>query len=117
MPNYPTDPGEGNQGAGTLLVDNVMPHSGKCSLHMKDFSGNQPQHAFIAALPAKFGPILWGRAFVFNTATPSGHGALIKTRYAIPNSTDVDWYEVGYSSTTTTASGTARSAAAGCPSG
>jgi hypothetical protein len=96
VPNYPADPGEGNQGAGSLLVDNVMPHGGKCSLHMKDFSGNQPQHAFIAALPAKFGPVLWGRAFVFNTATPTGHGALIKTRYAIPNSTDVDWYEVGY---------------------
>jgi hypothetical protein len=73
-----------------------MAHSGKCSLHMKDFSGNQPQHAFIAALPAKFGPVLWGRAWVYNTATPSGHGALVKTRYAIPNSTDVDWYEVGY---------------------
>jgi hypothetical protein len=96
VPNYPTDPGEGNQGAGSILVDNVMPHSGKCSLHMKDFSGSQPQHAFIAALPANFGPVLWGRAFVFNTATPTQHGALLKTRYAIPNSADVDWYEVGY---------------------
>jgi hypothetical protein len=96
VPNYPTDPGEGNQGAGSILVDNVMPHGGKCSLHMKDFSGSQPQHAFIAALPANFGPVLWGRAFVFNTATPTQHGALVKTRYAIPNSTDVDWYEVGY---------------------
>jgi hypothetical protein len=96
VPNYPTDPGEGNQGAGSTLVDSVMAHSGKCSLHMKDFSGNQPQHAFIASLPAKFGPVLWGRAWVYNTATPTGHGALVKTRYAIPNSTDVDWYEVGY---------------------
>ena len=96
VPNYPTDPGEGNQGAGSILVDNVMPHAGKCSLHMKDFSGSQPQHAFIAALPANFGPVMWGRAFVFNTATPNSHGALVKTRYAIPNSTDVDWYEVGY---------------------
>ena len=96
VPNYPTDPGEGNQGAGSILVDSVMAHSGKCALHMKDFSGNQPQHAFIASLPAKFGPVMWGRAWVFNTATPSGHGALVKTRYAIPNSTDVDWYEVGY---------------------
>jgi hypothetical protein len=96
VPNYPTDPGEGNQGAGSILVDNVMPHGGKCALHMKDFSGSQPQHAFIAALPANFGPVLWGRAYVFNTATPNQHGALVKTRYAIPNSTDVDWYEVGY---------------------
>ena len=96
VPNYPTDPGEGNQGAGSILVDNVMPHGGKCALHMKDFSGSQPQHAFIAALPASFGPVMWGRAYVFNTSTPNAHGALVKTRYAIPNSTDVDWYEVGY---------------------
>jgi hypothetical protein len=96
VPNYPTDPGEGNQGAGSTLVDNVMPHRGKCSLHMKDFSGSQPQHAFIGGLPAHFGPVLWGSAWVYNTATPSAHGALVKTRYAIPNSTDVDWYEVGY---------------------
>jgi hypothetical protein len=96
VPNYPTDPGEGNQGAGSILVDAVMAHGGKCSLHMKDFSGNQPQHAFIASLPASFGPVMWGRAWVYNTATPTAHGALVKTRYAIPNSTDVDWYEVGY---------------------
>ncbi len=96
VPNYPTDPGEGNQGAGSILVDHDKPHAGNCSLHMKDFSGNQPQHAFIANLPASFGPVLWGRAYVFNTATPTQHGALIKTRYSVPNSTDVDWYEVGY---------------------
>jgi len=97
VPNYPTDPGEGNQGAGGLLVDNVMPHGGsKCSLHMKDFSGDQPQHALLADLPQGFGPVLWGRAWMFNTGAPTQHGALIKTRYAIPNSPDVDWYEVGY---------------------
>jgi hypothetical protein len=96
VPNYPTDPGEGNQGAGSILVDHDKPHSGNCSLHMKDYSGNQPQHALLANLPASFGPVLWGRAYVFNTATPTQHGALIKTRYTVPNSTDVDWYEVGY---------------------
>ena len=96
VPNYPTDPGEGNQGAGSILVDHDKPHAGSCSLHMKDFSGNQPQHALLANLPANFGPTLWGRAYVFNTATPTQHGALIKTRYTVPNSTDVDWYEVGY---------------------
>jgi hypothetical protein len=96
VPNYPTDPGEGNQGAGSILVDHDKPHTGNCSLHMKDFSGNQPQHALLANLPANFGPTLWGRAYVFNTATPTQHGALIKTRYTVPNSTDVDWYEVGY---------------------
>jgi hypothetical protein len=96
VPVYPTDPGEGNQGAGSILVDNEKAHGGMCSLHMKDFSGDQPQHALLAALPASFGPTLWGRAWVFNTAAPTNHGALIKLRYAIPNSTDVDWYEVGY---------------------
>ena len=96
VPNYPTDPGEGNQGAGSLLVDKDKAHGGMCSLHMKDFSGEQPQHALLAKLPPSFGPVLWGRAWVFNTAAPTEHGALIKLRYTVPNSTDVDWYEVGY---------------------
>jgi hypothetical protein len=88
--------GEGNQGAGTTLVDNVKAHSGTCALHMKDFNGDSPQHAYLAALPAGFGPVLWGRAWVFNTSAPTNHGALVKTRYAIANKTDLDWYEVGY---------------------
>ncbi|HVZ70755.1 MAG TPA: hypothetical protein VHJ20_00135 [Polyangia bacterium] len=88
--------GEGNQGAGKTLVDNVMPHAGACSLHMKDFSGDQPQHAYLANLPANFGPTLWGSAWVYTTSAPSMHGALVKTRYSIANSKDVDWYEVGY---------------------
>jgi hypothetical protein len=96
VPKFPD--GEGNIGAGTLLVDKEKAHGGICALHMKDFSGNQPQHALLADLPPNFGPILWGRAWVFNTATPTSHGALIKTRYAVPKSTDVDWYEVGYES-------------------
>ena len=87
---------EGHMGAGSTLVDNEKPHDGTCSLHMKDFSGDQPQHAFVADLPANFGPVLWGRAWVFTTSAPTMHGALIKTRYSIPNSADQDWYEVGY---------------------
>ena len=94
VPKFPN--GEGNIGAGTLLVDKDKAHGGVCALHMKDYSGAQPQHALLADLPANFGPILWGRAWVFNSATPTSHGALIKARYAVPNSTDVDWYEVGY---------------------
>jgi hypothetical protein len=88
--------GEGNQGAGKTLVDDVMPHSGLCALHMKDFSGDQPQHAFLANLPAAFGPVLWGRAWIYTTSAPSMHGALIKARYALPGSNNLDWYEVGY---------------------
>ena len=94
VPKFPN--GEGNIGAGTLLVDKDKAHGGVCALHMKDFSGDQPQHALLADLPANFGPILWGRAWVFNSATPTSHGALIKTRYTVPGSTDVDLYEVGY---------------------
>jgi hypothetical protein len=94
VPKFPD--GEGNKGAGSLLVDAEKPHAGKCSLHMKDFSGDQPQHALLADLPANLGPILWGRAWVYNTAAPNQHGALIKARYTIPNSNDLDWYEVGY---------------------
>lgn len=94
VPQFPD--GEGNKGPGSTLVDNVKPHTGTCSLHMKDFSGDQPQHALLADLPPNMGPILWGRVWVFNTAAPSQHGALIKARYSIPNSADLDWYEVGY---------------------
>jgi hypothetical protein len=86
----------GNQGAGTTLVDNVMAHTGACALHMKDFNGDSPQHAYFADLPAAFGPVLWGRAWVFNTSAPTNHGALVKARYAIANRNDLDWYEVGY---------------------
>jgi hypothetical protein len=78
------------------LVDNVMPHSGKCALHMKDYNGDSPQHAYVASLPAGFGPVLWGRTWVFNTSAPTNHGALVKARYALANKPDLDWYEVGY---------------------
>jgi hypothetical protein len=87
---------EGHMGAGSTLVDNEKAHDGTCSLHMKDFSGDQPQHAYVADLPGNFGPVLWGSAWVYSTSAPTQHGALIKTRYAIANSADQDWYEVGY---------------------
>ncbi|MDB4983788.1 MAG: hypothetical protein JWM82_4540 [Myxococcales bacterium] len=88
--------GEGNQGAGMTLVDKVMAHSGMCALHMKDFNGDSPQHAYLANLPTGFGPVLWGRGWVFNTSAPTNHGALVKARFSIANKADLDWYEVGY---------------------
>jgi hypothetical protein len=88
--------GEGSQGAGSTLVDDVRPHSGKCALHMKDFSGDSPQHAYLANLPAGFGPVMWGRAWIYTTSAPSMHGALVKARYALPGSNALDWYEIGY---------------------
>jgi len=88
--------GEGNQGMGMTLVDNVMAHSGTCALHMKDFNGDSPQHAYLANLPANFGPLMWGRAWVWNTSAPTNHGAVVKARFSIANKPDLDWYEVGY---------------------
>ena len=67
---------EGNQGAGSILVDNVMAHGGKCALHAKDFTGDQRNPPSSPRYPQSFGPVMWGRAYVFNTATPSSHSAL-----------------------------------------
>ena len=55
VPNCPADPGEGNQGAGSLLVDRESARRRMCSLRMKDFSGDQPQHV-VADLPAQLRP-------------------------------------------------------------
>jgi hypothetical protein len=87
---------QGNQGAGMTLVDNAMPHSGTCALHMKDYTGDSPQHSYLADLPASFGPVMWGRAFIYTTSAPTNHGALVKARYAIQGSGNQDWYEIGY---------------------
>ncbi len=85
------------QGAGSTVVDSDKAHSGKYALHMKNFSGDQPQHSLLAQLPANFGGTLWGRAFVYNTPKgPAQHGSLIKTRYANAQNSNIDWYEVGY---------------------
>jgi hypothetical protein len=85
------------QGSGATVVDSDKAHSGKFALHMKNFSGDQPQHSLLAQLPANFGGTLWGRAFVYNTPKgPAEHGSLIKARYANASSPDIDWYEVGY---------------------
>ena len=55
---------------GLAVVDNTRPHRGKYSLHAKDFTGgNEGAEAGRSTtmrfnLPAGFGPMLWGRAFV-----------------------------------------------------
>jgi len=85
------------QNAGATLVDGDKPHAGKYSLHMKNFSGDQPQHSYLAPLPANFGGTLWGRAFVYNTPKgPAQHGSLLKARYESATNSNIDWYEVGY---------------------
>ena len=91
---------------GTLVVDATKAHRGMYSLHAKDFSGGTPgqqggpKKTITYALPANFGPVLWGRAFVFTTpAAPDSHAGLFNARYPPPNSTatameTLDWYEV-----------------------
>jgi hypothetical protein len=91
--------------AAALLVDNTRPHRGTYALHAKDFKGgtegNQggPKKTMRFNLPAGFGPVMWGRAFVYTTpARPSSHAGLFNARYPRPGSmsTDIstlDWYE------------------------
>jgi hypothetical protein len=97
---------------GSLLVDNTRAHSGMYALHAKDFSGGKegtdggPKHTIRFNLPANFGPVLWGRAFIYMTpATPMSHAGFFNARYPRPgapaaSATDVttlDWYEVATS--------------------
>jgi hypothetical protein len=90
---------------GTLLVDATRPHRGMYALHAKDFQGgtegNQggPKKTIRFNLPAGFGPLMWGRAFIYTTpARPASHAGFFNARYPRPMSmaTDfasLDWYE------------------------
>ena len=96
---------------GSLLVDGTRPHRGTYALHAKDFSGGTeaaqggPKHTMRFALPAGFGPVLWGRAWVYmSPGVPMSHAGFFNARYPAPNvsatSIDVpslDWYEVATS--------------------
>jgi hypothetical protein len=97
---------------GSLLVDNTRAHGGMYALHAKDFSGGKegtdggPKHTIRFNLPADFGPVLWGRAWVYMIpATPMSHAGFFNARYPRPgapaaSATDVttlDWYEVATS--------------------
>jgi len=95
-----------NEFSGTLLVDNTRPHRGIYSLHARDLQGGVegmdggPKKTIRFDLPANFGPILWGRAWVYTTpARPGSHAGIFNARYPRPNSTmttidKLDWYEV-----------------------
>jgi hypothetical protein len=97
---------------GSLLVDNTRAHKGMYALHAKDFTGGKegtdggPKHTIRYNLPADFGPVLWGRAFIYLTpATPMSHAGFFNARYPRPNApaasatdvTKLDWYEVATS--------------------
>ncbi|HEX2879353.1 MAG TPA: hypothetical protein VHO25_07430 [Polyangiaceae bacterium] len=91
---------------GSISVDNSKPHGGTYSLHMADLSGGTvgqaggPKKSMQFELPANFGPIMWGRAYVFTTPErPMSHAGFFNARYPRPNSQDtsweaLDWYEV-----------------------
>jgi hypothetical protein len=97
---------------GSLLVDNTRAHGGTYALHAKDFTGGKegtdggPKHTIRYNLPADFGPVLWGRAFIYLTpATPMSHAGFFNARYPRPGApaasatdiTKLDWYEVATS--------------------
>jgi len=90
---------------GTLAVDNTKPHKGSYSLHAKDLMGGSegvqggPKKTLRYNLPANFGPVLWGRVWVYTTASPQSHSGLFNARYPRPGTADtdiskLDWYEV-----------------------
>lgn len=95
-----------NELGGELLVDKSKPHHGKFSLHAKNLQGGKegeqggPKHTLKYLLPDNFGPLLWGRMYVYTSPeAPVSHAGLFNARYPRPNSTatdvnSLDWYEL-----------------------
>jgi hypothetical protein len=91
---------------GQLVVDTTRPHSGAYALHAKNYMGGSPdqqggpKYTITYALPAGFGPVLWGRAYVYTTpAAPESHAGFFNARYPRPGTSTtlmqyLDWYEV-----------------------
>jgi hypothetical protein len=91
---------------GELIVDNTKPHGGSYSLHAAALSGGTPgtaggpKKSIKYDLPANFGPIMWGRAYVYTTPErPMSHAGLFNARYPRPDMAStsmetLDWYEV-----------------------
>ncbi|HEY3667304.1 MAG TPA: hypothetical protein VGL19_14955 [Polyangiaceae bacterium] len=95
---------------GSILVDNTKAHKGNYALHAKDLTGGVlggqggPKKTIRYDLPANFGPVLWGRVWVYTDTgaamtRPASHSGLFNARYPRPGTTDtditkLDWYEV-----------------------
>jgi hypothetical protein len=94
---------------GELLVDDTKPHRGSFALHAKDLVGGAvtvpatqggPKKSMTYDLPANFGPVMWGRAYVFMTPeVPVSHAGFFNGRYQKPGQTEtaletLNWYEV-----------------------
>ncbi|WP_420067685.1 hypothetical protein [Stigmatella aurantiaca] len=92
--------------SGQLRVDTTRAHSGRYALHAKEMVGGKegsqggPKKTLRFNLPAQFGPVLWGRAYVYTTPErPMSHAGLFNARYPRPGQTEgafdtLDWYEV-----------------------
>ncbi len=97
---------------GQLLVDSTRPHQGSYALHAKDYQGGSPdqqggpKYTITYTLPAGFGPVLWGRAYVYTSpAAPPSHAGFFNARYPRPGTqatlmAALDWYEVATDSPT-----------------
>ncbi|MCP3166719.1 hypothetical protein [Myxococcus qinghaiensis] len=91
---------------GQLVVDDTRAHGGRYALHARQLVGGReggqggPKKTVRYSLPADFGPVLWGRVFVYTTPVrPASHAGLFNARYPRPGSEDgafesLDWYEV-----------------------
>jgi hypothetical protein len=101
-----------NEFNGQILVDGTRPHRGQYALHAKDLQGGAegkdggPKKTVRFSLPAGFGPVLWGRAFMYATpARPMSHAGFFNARYPRPGAMastfttigTLDWYEVASS--------------------
>ncbi|HZH16567.1 MAG TPA: hypothetical protein VE057_19600 [Archangium sp.] len=92
--------------SGQLLVDDTRAWSGRYALHARQLVGGKegtqggPKKTVRFDLPAHFGPVLWGRAYVYTTPErPASHAGLFSARYPRPGSTGrafdtLDWYEL-----------------------
>lgn len=92
--------------SGELLVDDTRAYRGRYALHARQLVGGAegsqggPKKTLRFELPAHFGPVLWGRVYVYTSPTrPRSHAGLFNARYPRPGQTGggmdtLDWYEV-----------------------
>ncbi|AEI66624.1 hypothetical protein LILAB_23645 [Corallococcus macrosporus] len=92
--------------SGTLRVDDTRAYRGRYALHARALAGGTegsqggPKKTLRFELPAGFGPVLWGRVYVYTSpARPMSHAGLFNARYPRPGRTGgamdtLDWYEV-----------------------
>ncbi|HTM43677.1 MAG TPA: hypothetical protein VL137_01910 [Polyangiaceae bacterium] len=91
--------------SGSIAVDMSKPKNGMYSLHMAGLTGGTvagmdggPKRSMQYTLPPNFGPVMWGRAFVYTSPeAPVSHAGFFNARYPVSADTSwtaLDWYEV-----------------------